>query len=260
MRIAIRRLLTAMSALTTTADDPARTAIKLKLHRLQKALSGPRDADTWLETLAKNDQGLTAQELASLRNAVLAVRASELAECRQLCRSHAYRAIGREIGAWVRSGTWRDNFSLMPITLYSGQYLAKLDHKIRKRTKSISKLDEAATHKLRIRVKKARYATELFAPLFKKGPAKKLKRHSEAMERLQSALGALTDLASHQRIAKIMFARDEFSQNPALSLLAGIVLGQELGARTKLMKAAGKACKQYRKMPPPVTWTGPRHT
>ena len=252
MRITIRRLLTAMSALAPPADDPARKAIKLKLHRLQKALNGLRDADTWLEILAENAHGLTAKELAGLRKTVLAVRARELAACRTLCRAHPYRLMSREIGDWVRGGTWRSKSSLMPITPYAGHYLAQLDHKIRKRTKSISRLDDAATHKLRIRVKNARYAAELFATLFKNGAAKKVKRYSEAMERLQSALGALTDLVSHQRMAKHMFVDDGLSRNPAFPFVAGIVLGHELGARAKLMKAARKACREYRKTPPPV--------
>jgi CHAD domain-containing protein len=251
-RITIRRLLTAISALTPTADDPARSAIKSKLHRLQKTLNGVRDADTWLEILAENANGLTAKDLACLRKTVLAVRAHELAACRKLCRSRTYRAIGREIAAWVSGGTWRSKSSLMPVTTYAGHYLAHLDRKIRKRTKSISRLDEAATHKLRISVKKVRYAAELFAPLYKNAASKKLKRYSEAMERLQGALGALTDLASHQRIAKNIFVRDKLSRNPALPFAAGIVLGQELGARAKTMKAARKACKEYRKTTPPL--------
>ncbi|MGZ9156681.1 MAG: CHAD domain-containing protein [Candidatus Binatia bacterium] len=259
MRITIRRLLTGTSALTTAPRDRAHIALRLKLHRLQKALNGLRDIDTWLEILSDNAKELTAKDLARLRKATLRMRARELAECRQLCRSRPYRAFGPEIEAWVRGGSWRSKLSLMPITDHARQHLARLDHKIRKHSKSISKLDEAATHKLRIRVKKARYAAELFAPLFQNRAAKTLKRYSAAIERLQSALGALTDLASHQRIAKNMFARDEFSQDPALPFFAGMVVGQEVRSRTKLSKAARKACDQYRKMARPGTWMV-RHT
>jgi CHAD domain-containing protein len=251
MRIAIRRLLTAVSAFTKANQDPTQIALKVKLHRLQEKLNELRDIDVWLDALPDDSKVVTANDFAALRKTILRVRRRNLACCRKLCGSRPYRVLGADIQAWISSGAWRSSLSLTPAKAHARQYLTRLDNKIRKTSKCISKLDDAATHKLRIRVKKARYATEVFAQLFKSRAGKRrLERYSEKAQRLQSALGALTDLASRQRLAKDIFLQNGISQNAALAFFAGVIVGQEIRSKVRLSKAAQRACDAYRESAP----------
>ena len=62
--------------------------------------------------------------------------------------------------------------------------------KARKRGRHIKGLEQRDCHRLRISLKKLRYAAEFYGPLFKK---KKVRRYMKSIKELQDLLGALND-------------------------------------------------------------------
>ena len=74
--------------------------------------------------------------------------------------------------------------------------------KIAKKSRKPDKLDARGRHKLRIAVKKLRYATEFFASLFERKKEKKAREKFEKLlKSLQDALGKLNDIAVHDKFA-----------------------------------------------------------
>src|SRR5215510_1707162 len=114
--------------------------------------------------------------------------------------------------------------------------------KVRKRGKQLAHLNANKRHKLRIQVKKLRYAAEFFSGLFQdKKAMRRQKKFMPALKRLQDGLGDLNDIAVDERLianaaapkrafaAGLVTGREEARENEALS--------NALDGYTKLVKA-----------------------
>ena len=99
--------------------------------------------------------------------------------------------------------------------------------KVRKKGKALAQLDAQSRHKLRIQVKKLRYAAEFFHSLFAvKRARKRWETFLPALERLQDGLGDLNDITVHEElIAAIGFGRRRSSRRRAFA--AGLLTGRE---------------------------------
>src|SRR5262249_55135661 len=127
--------------------------------------------------------------------------------------------------------------------------LARRRKKIRKQGKHLSTLSTKKRHKLRIRAKKLRYASEFFEDVF---PGKKNKRHRksavEALKNLQSALGELNDVAARERLMSEVAKQKPVSgvRHPRnLSFAAGIVYGTQETRVCELLAEAKKAHAKF---------------
>src|SRR5262249_10130452 len=123
--------------------------------------------------------------------------------------------------------------------------LTRRARKARKKAAKLAKLDPRARHKLRIGVKKLRYAADFFARLFDGRKARKrLRRFEGQLEALQGTLGALNDIAVHQQIAgKVAGGRGRRRQR---AFAVGIVSGREQCRVAPLRDAAVRAADQFR--------------
>ena len=92
-----------------------------------------------------------------------------------------------------------------------------------KKAKRIRQLDSQQRHKLRIAVKKLRYAGDFFGHLFAGRTAKKrLPLFKARLTDLQDRLGALNDIQVHQKLAPKLAAgkpRAKAARAQALSLI-----------------------------------------
>ena len=99
-------------------------------------------------------------------------------------------------------------------------------------------MDASGLHGLRLRAKRARYAAEIFAPLY---PARPALRFVERLGTLQDRLGVMNDRTT----AAALLAQ----LGPKHTFAAGLVLGF-IGARTtKLRPRIMKAWEKFRKTP-----------
>ena len=120
--------------------------------------------------------------------------------------------------------------------------------KAKKRAKDIRHLNVHDRHKLRIAMKKLRYSIYFFESLFDgHATAKKLSRYKTALASLQDSLGALNDIAMHQKMAtKIRSDANEKKMQP-VAFAAGTVVGTERGEIEQLLDAAEKAADKLRR-------------
>src|SRR5262249_53666616 len=123
--------------------------------------------------------------------------------------------------------------------------------KILKKVAKIELLNAERRHKLRIAIKKLRYASEFFSSLFagRKRDAR-LKRFSKMLEDLQDALGTLNDIASHKQVARQLIQSTKPARHQLEKALAmGFIEGQEQIQAARCLKAARKAADRLAEAP-----------
>src|SRR5205807_10422911 len=132
-----------------------------------------------------------------------------------------------------------------PIESYAAEQLTRRRKKILKKVALFDRLDAAQRHKLRIAVKKFRYAAESVASVF---PTKKSKHRwnalLEAVKQIQDCLGALNDIAAHEKLSLEMLDQQD-GDGPKLlrdrAFLAGLIAGQREAQAAKLTEGAAAA-------------------
>lgn len=84
-----------------------------------------------------------------------------------------------------------------PVCEFAGPALDRALHRVIKRGRGLAEADDRMRHEVRKDAKKLRYAAGFFAALFdRKRGRRRYKQFTQALERLQDELGALTDQAT----------------------------------------------------------------
>jgi CHAD domain-containing protein len=159
---------------------------------------------------------------------------------------------------WIANGEWSGSpepFSVArrqrPALEFAGEHLAKRTKKILKKLEDIEALDAQRRHKLRISVKKLRYAFEFFAGLFDgRKQATQRKHFAKTLKNLQGSLGDLNDIEVHKRLAKtIAHPRSRSKKQTAKALAMGFIAGQEDQQIATCLAMAGKTGEQLSDLP-----------
>jgi CHAD domain-containing protein len=172
--------------------------------------------------------------------------------------SERYRAIGLRTALWILDGKWSSSDDELlaarrkrPAVEFAAELLAKHRKKILDKAANIDQLEPERRHKLRIAIKKLRYACEFFSSVFvgRKRDAR-LKRFSKMLENLQDALGKLNDIASHENVARQLVGSKKPGRRQLKTALAmGFIEGQEQIQAARCLTAARKAADHLAKAP-----------
>ncbi|GAB4177652.1 MAG: CYTH and CHAD domain-containing protein [Rhodocyclaceae bacterium] len=192
MRLALRRMRSALrifSGLLPAGDLPGLVS---RLHSLADTLGEARDWDILAaDVLAPVVAGFPADpRLAALARAVGERRAKAGAAVAQALADPTYGRLLIAVGALANPRQPSDAHP-EPLREFAQRAIARLARRTRLRAGRASANDPVSLHRLRIAVKRWRYALEFFAGL--------LPRHAVRLGRLirlQSRLGALHDLAT----------------------------------------------------------------
>jgi CHAD domain-containing protein len=109
---------------------------------------------------------------------------------------------------------------------------------VRKEGRHLEKLSAPERHKLRIKVKKLRYASGFFESLYPDADRSELARFSRRLKKLQDALGALNDFIAHREMATDAALSAPPENRRARAFASGVMIGQEHEAAKTLMKTA----------------------
>jgi len=90
----------------------------------------------------------------------------------------------------VRERKWRPNVLAGPAPRFASELMRGYHDKVRKLGNEVHKLGVEELHRLRIRIKKLRYATEFFGSMW---PSRRPKYYLSALKDLQQVLGTLHD-------------------------------------------------------------------
>jgi triphosphatase len=238
MRVGARRLRSALRLLERWLPPREVEPLGAELRRLAAELGRVRDLDVFLgEALGPiladrpEDPGLTA-----LHEAAHAARDDAFAQLRASLRSRRHAVLVLRLGRLVESIPGSRRGALLRRTRAAAEarrLLRRLASRMVELGERIDELSLPELHRLRIRAKRLRYATELLGPLFGgKAPARAARRLAE----LQDALGRLQDLASAEATIRALRERGGPASSPDTLRAEGFVLGY--AARSS---AAGRA-------------------
>jgi CHAD domain-containing protein len=212
MRVAVRRLRAVLRAARSLLDEQAVDQLRGELKWLGEALGRVRDDDVLTERVRQQAATLPPRERRRL-DELLQLLTGDSDRSRQLMlealRDPRYEALLDRLDKAAESLTVSGN----------GKALERIAREqYRKLAKAVRRLGHSPTddelHKVRINVKRARYATELATAT----PTRKRKRLIEALKHLQDDLGAHHDAAvAEPRLSEA----GRTSRNADTALLAG---------------------------------------
>ncbi len=138
-----------------------------------------------------------------------------------------------------------------PIKLSATDILARRTKKVGKKAKRLRKLDSEQRHKIRIAIKKLRYACDFFESLFTDHRAmKRLSAFQDRLKSIQDCLGALNDIKVHQQLAPKLASGKPSTRGRQRAFAVGVVTGQEQSEIEPLLKAAVKGAKKLGRVEP----------
>ena len=132
------------------------------------------------------------------------------------------------LNSWAEGRGWRDGASVERSELQAGA--AEIAHELLRRIydelvaagNDFEHLDPEHRHKVRIQLKKLRYATEFFSSLY---PRRKVTPYLAAMKALQDDLGISNDVDVARKLLKRAMKRTRGKERAQLSYAAGLVVG-----------------------------------
>lgn len=210
MRIGLRRLRASIAIFADVVGDETEKTIKTELKWITQELGPARDLDVFaaevlepLRAAHPSDTGLTLTQ----RN-FEAKRKEAYRRATSAVRSDRFRAAVLDLVAWVETGDWgsaggehRKATRALAVAEHAKAELSKLRKRIKRKGSDIRQLSVMQRHKLRIRAKRLRYATEFFAGTFPgEASAKRRQESLAALKDVQDALGGLNDLATRHAL------------------------------------------------------------
>lgn len=197
-RVAMRRLRSAFSLFRDVIADERAPALRQELRWLSGELGKARDLDVLIERL---DDGGDRTRLLQAREAAYDSVADALASAR-------VRTLMLELVAWLNVGAWQSPPDATaakrlrePVGTFAADVLRRYRRKVRRKGGDLAALSPEERHRVRIEVKKLRYAAEFFTPLVAgKKERRRLKAFLGALADMQASLGSLNDIATASEI------------------------------------------------------------
>jgi triphosphatase len=259
-RVSLRRLRAAMSLFADIVRDHQTESIKAELKWITSEFGPAREMDVLWEradATSKEAQALDANAeldgLPALEDELAQRRQRAFRGARAAIESARFRMLLIDLAAWIDVGEWQGmDDPLQRVereTSIEGFATTGLDRrwkKILKRGRKLRELDPRRRHKLRIAVKKIRYASEFFADAFP--DAKSTRRQKTFLKRLkpvQDCLGELNDITVHQHLTSDLAAEPargtRRSRAGKTAFAAGILSGHEQARLADVLDSADRA-------------------
>ncbi|HUB43838.1 MAG TPA: CHAD domain-containing protein [Acetobacteraceae bacterium] len=198
MRVGLRRLRSTITVFRPLLDCPELQAAATGLKILGQRLGPTRDWDVFLtDTLAPVTAAFPQdQRLTRLASAAARRRQQCHAALREFLEGAEFRRLGIELAWLAGARCWHPAPPTEPDGDLSLRGFAAhiLDRRLSKLHggDDLAEQDAAGRHKLRLRVKRVRYAVELFESLY---PGKPTRRLMHRLAEAQDGLGTLNDLS-----------------------------------------------------------------
>ena len=220
-RVALRRLRSALVVFKSVlpADDAA--WLEGEASELIDLLGPARDWDVFItETLAAVRAARPDDEVLPALDAAAEVERRRAYERAEVLRAPDYTSFLLSFGRWIETAGWRsrDKRAVLdrPLARMAGRLLDKRHRRLLKRGRDFEGLSDKHLHRLRITLKKLRYAGEFFASQFPEGNPRP---YIKALRRLQDDLGRLNDAAVAERLLNgLLAARGGSGDHAAISM------------------------------------------
>ena len=155
------------------------------------------------------------------------------------------------LAAWIDAEGWRVSGQApaadalqTPVAEFAARVLERRYQQARKRGRRLAKRSPAELHRLRIAIKKFRYATDFFAGLY---PGNTTRETLKRLGELQDILGAMNDAAT---VAELMTQGFGGGRGKRVLEAKGILLGWSRGHAVLLKQRLKGAWKAFRAAEP----------
>lgn len=215
MRVAARRVRSALSSLKEVLPTEDRRWVTDELRSLTGALGPARNLDVFANELFPAARAGLADQLGweDLATTLDRLRREMHEQVKEAVLSERYTAAMLRLLRWFEGCGWRSNqtpeeaaLAASPIGGVAAQVLDRRRRKVRKRSRGFGKLTPPDRHKLRIAVKKLRYTTEIFGSLFEKRDSENF---VSTLKRLQNDLGYANDVRVAHEFVTDLFAQTD---------------------------------------------------
>ncbi|MCK1735862.1 CHAD domain-containing protein [Bradyrhizobium sp. 138] len=245
MRVGLRRLRAAISLFADVLPRASTARIKTELKWLTGELAPAREIDVFLTESIRpiTEHGVPRRGARAIRKRFSGQRQAAFSRARDAIMSARYRRLLIDVIAWIEAGRPHVNDGRnedRSITAYAAKVLDRRIRKARKQGKRLNDLEPMQRHKLRIRIKKIRYAVDFFESLYGRRGQKELADLSDRLKQIQSALGSLNDFMAHRELATEAALTAPPAHRRAQAFASGVIVGQEREAADGLVKEAAK--------------------
>jgi inorganic triphosphatase YgiF len=231
MRVGVRRLRAAIAVFSELLEGRQTEQIKRDLKWLAGKLGPVRDLDVFLKGKIELFEGSDSPTagLPELKSELTYRRDIAAESAKTAIATARYRLLVFNILEWIEDGTWlKRSQGKRKIRTFAADLFERRTAKARRKAKRAGEVGAHARHKLRIAIKKLRYALYFFETLYSRnGSAKALSRYKKYLKDLQDNLGALNDIAVHQKLAIKLAAGSGGPKPELVSYAAGMIAGCE---------------------------------
>jgi len=243
MRVALRRIRSALSIFSDYVQHAESEPLKEELRWLTRELDAARNWDVFvLETLPPILAAFPEhQDLSWLKTTGEEWRRRQNLRAHDAVASDHYQRLLLRLGAWLCQQPWREDAKngegviVKGVIPFVSRILQKRHRRLKKKGKLLVTLSPEQRHELRIAAKKLRYAAEFFSSLY---PHKRTRRYIAALAVLQEVLGALNDAAT---TVSLLRGPEVSTDEPIREQTKSLVLGWSGGVgqtRLKDLEAA----------------------
>ena len=257
MRVALRRLRASISLFSDFLDDDKINMIKTELRWLAREFGPARNVDTLTLEVIKPLRKQYRKEpgLVSIGRMFGRQRLKCYRRVRETVQSARFRKLVLDTAEWIEAGPW----STLPLTrarretpieIYAAEQLLHRFKKVRRKGVKIAELSPDQLHRLRIQVKKLRYAVEFFFNLYSgKKLEKRRKKVLSSLMQLQTVLGRINDIITHKGLFTDIIANPRRGltarQNHQRAYAAGLIIGDQQAQIQGLLDRAHKAYLRF---------------
>ena len=231
MRVAVRRLRSCLALYERFLPVEQWTHLNGELKWLIGELGPARDWDVFVaDSLAPVIRQLTDEDrLEALRVQVERHRDEAYARAQAAVTDQRYVGLVLLLGSWAEGRGWRS--AIAPdqscgmhesVSATAHQLLGEIHSSLLKAGEDFEHLDAEGRHKVRIHLKKLRYASEFFSSLYAK---RRSAPYIEAMKRLQDDLGTNNDVEVAKKLLKRVVKPTRGKEGAQLAYAAGLVVG-----------------------------------
>jgi len=208
-RVAMRRLRSAFWLFAPYVEDEGTSRIRDELRWFASCFGQARNLDVLTKRLDEQLTPATRKSLSTARSSAYDDVEAVLAAP----RSHLFML---DLVEWVEFGAWRESeLARSGIKKVARQRLDARWKKVQRKGAALADLPEEARHRLRIDIKKLRYATEFLWSLYEKQDRER-RAFASDLAKMQEDLGYLNDIATAgELIASLPELRDaQFAPSP----------------------------------------------
>lgn len=250
MRVATRRLRSALKLFKSLLPPAPYLALDGELKWLADTLGEARDLDVFLAEVLPLGRAAAGDDRAfpGLEKRAGQHRAAAYCRVAQALASTRYAALTAEVGRWRAEKAWRAcedarearNFD-QSLDRVARRLLRKAHRRTLKRGRHFSKLGPAGRHRVRIALKRLRYAVDFFSGMYGR---KAHKHYSDVLKGLQDDLGRANDVTTCERLMPRVLG---IVPDPALRSGADMLLAwqrRDVLAREPLLVESWRAFKK----------------